>query len=689
VFFTKFYRMKKIIIFFIALRVFAYSFSQKTENYKDLMPMPVQADTLKGILKIDENFTIGIPDENPRIKTAATKFLRRLSDRTGIFLKKGFPEIIGDTIYTVEVKYDKKSQLKLKEDESYSIEIKNYKILLAAKTDLGIIHAFETLLQLLENTPEFYYFHNIKIKDYPRFAWRGLLIDVSRHFEPVNVIKRNLDAMCVAKLNVFHWHLSDDQGFRVEIKKYPQLTNNASDGQFYTQEQIKDVIKYAADRGIMVMPEIDVPGHATAILTAFPEIGSVKDTIYTLQRNAGIFDPTLDPTNPKTYEILDGIFQELAKLFPFEYIHIGGDENRGKHWNRNIEIQKFMKKEGLKSNHELQTYFNLKLVKILRKYGKKMMGWEEIASKKLPKDAIIHSWMGKPGQSLSKAIKQGYQAVLSNGFYIDLMLPAATHYQTRFVTAQYPLTKKQQEKILGGEATMWGELVTPLTIDSRIWPRTLAIGERFWSSKDVRDIRSMYRRMFKQSYHLEELGITHIRNVDVILRNITENQDITYLKKLVRIYEPLKYYTRNKGGAEYQSYSPFTLFADACSADAPDAVQFNLLVDQYLKTKKDQFLHSILSDYLLIWKDYYAGFSSQNLKINPKLKKIYVLSKNFSQMSDILYKLLSSQKADKKLLKKFETELKKMNEISSKTDVEPGVKHSFIQLVEYWKISKE
>ncbi len=450
--------MKKLILFLISYFFLLTSYTQNIPAYKNIIPLPVQADTLKGILKIDDNFTIGIPDDNPKIKTAATKFLRRLSDRTGIFLKKGFPEIIGDTIYTVEVKYDKKSQLKLKEDESYTIVIQNNKILLNAKTDLGIIHAFETLLQLLENTSEYYYFHNIKIKDYPRFAWRGLLIDVSRHFEPVNVIKRNLDAMRVAKLNIFHWHLSDDQGFRVEIKRYPQLTTKASDGLYYTQEQIKDIIKYAADRGIMVMPEIDVPGHATAILTAFPEIGSVKDTTYTLQRNAGIFDPTLDPTNPKTYEILDGIFEELAQLFPFDYIHIGGDENRGRDWDRNTEIQKFMKKNGLKSNHELQTYFNLKLEKILRKHGKKMMGWEEIASDKLAKDAIIHSWMGKPGQSLAKAVKQGYRAVLSNGFYIDLLLPASKHYQTRFVTETYPLTQEEENRILGGGSYYVGRI---------------------------------------------------------------------------------------------------------------------------------------------------------------------------------------------------------------------------------------
>ncbi len=228
---------------------------------------------------------------------------------------------------------------------------------------------------------------------------------------------------------------------------------------------------------------------------------------------------------------------------------------------------------------------------------------------------------------------------------------------------------------------MWGELVTPLTIDSRIWPRTLAIGERFWASKNIRNIKDMYRRMFLQSYHLEELGINHIRNIDVILRNISENQNIEYLKKLTRIYEPVKYYTRNKGGTEYQSYSPYTLFADACSADAKDALEFNFLVDEYLSTKNKKILDKIMNNYLKVWKDYYTNFMNLGLKPNPKLKKIFLLSENLSNAGNLLLQLLMNHKPDKTIIEKLAIEIKKMDTLAIETDVEPAVKKSFIKLL--------
>ncbi|EDO26761.1 predicted protein, partial [Nematostella vectensis] len=334
-----------------------------------------------------------------------------------------------------------------------------------------------------------------KISDTPRFLWRGLLIDAARHFQPVDVIKRNLEALAAVKMNVFHWHLTDDQGFRIESKVYPKLHELASDGLYYTQHQIKDVVKYAARLGIRVIPEIDVPGHATAILTAYPELGSKDKYTYTLQRNAGIFDPTLNPTIDKTYEFLENLFAEVTSLFPDEYFHIGGDENEGKHWSENKKMTAFKKKHNLKTNHDLQTYFNIKLEKILSKFGKKLMGWDEIMTKNMPTTAVIHSWRGTTEglkeSTLIEAAKKGYQSVLSNGYYIDRMQSVVHHYKVDPI-GNAKLTPAQRARVLGGEATMWGELVTPLTIDSRIWPRTAAIAERFWSPKNITDIDHLF-----------------------------------------------------------------------------------------------------------------------------------------------------------------------------------------------------
>lgn len=625
------------------------------------MPWPQQISVSNGKYVITPQFSIEVNQKpNKRIEIATTKFLRRLSGRTGVFLKNGFafynskinnPSIIID--------FDTIGKLNLNKDESYQINITQKKISISAKTDIGVIYALETLLQTITNKQEYYYFPTLTIHDFPTFTWRGLMIDVARHFMPVAVIKRNLDAMTSVKMNVFHWHLSDDQGFRFESKKYPKLQELASDGLYYTQNQIKDIINYANNRGIRVIPEIDVPGHATAILTAFPKIAS-KDTTYTLEKNSGIFNPTLDPTNEETYNFLENLFGEMANLFPDQYFHIGGDENKGKDWNSNKKIQQFKKDHNFKTNHDLQTYFNIRLEKILAKFGKKLVGWEEIMTDKMPTTALIDSWKGvnegvPAGQSLVKAVKKGYNAILSNGYYLDLMLPASSCYLVDPIPKNSNLTLEEKSKILGGEATMWSELVTPLTIDSRIWPRTAAIAERFWSSEKITNIESMYKRMNYVSFRLEELGITHIRNRNVILRNITNNQNIEALIELTKVYEPLKNYTRNKRGTEYKTYSPFTLFADACTSDAIDAIIFNNLVSNYINSKNISSKKKLLT-MLNKWSTNYERFL-QIKKINPLLKSIEPLSKNLSAISKNIILGLENKDMESLNLKKLKNQL--------------------------------
>ncbi len=665
------------VLWFVMSNVYATTLPA----WKKLMPRPQKIEIRKGVFKVDKDIRVVIPrNATQRVRVAATKFIRRLTNRTGLFVINGFPLMSSDNSnYCVTVSYKRKGELKLHEDESYRIDIASQQIVLQAETDIGIIYAFETLLQLLDHDADNFFFQNCHIEDKPAFTWRGLLIDVSRHFQPVSVIKRNLDAMLVAKLNTFHWHLSDDQGFRVQINQYPQLTDKASDGQFYTQEQVKEVVQYAADRGIRVVPEIDVPGHATAILVAFPEIGSKKMT-YRLQRNAGIFDPTLDPSNPQTYVVLNNIFKELSALFPFTYFHIGGDENRGKHWNNNSDIQAFMKNKGFKTNHELQTYFNQKLVKILEKYHKKMMGWDEIMTPGVPQSALIHVWRGKKGKRLAETVKKGYQAVLSNGFYIDLMLPAYSHYQNHLYPEKFNLTQAEKQHVLGGEATMWGELVTPLTIDSRIWPRTLAIGERLWTNPSVTDRQEMYQRMFAQSWHLEELGIQHLSAKEIILRNITENQNTDALKVLTGVYEPLKYYTRNKGGTEYQTYSPFMCFADACSADAPDALQFSFVVNKYLDTRSDKDKRTIIK-LLKKWSNNHKQLVK--LKPNPKLQKLLPMSQSLADLTLQMLVLANNLiPVDQAFVNRLKLQYQKA--IQPYNDVSLANAEAFKELIVYW-----
>ncbi|WP_343618633.1 family 20 glycosylhydrolase [Flavobacterium sp.] len=593
---------------FVLLLAGVTASAQVQKEQLNLMPWPQNVVVNEGNFTVTKNFRVNISgNPNPRIFGGVTRFLRRLDGRTGIFFEQGFITKLNEFPNAeLQINCDKNGKIGLYEDESYHLDIQKNKITINATSDLGALHALETLLQLLQNDSKSFYFPISKISDFPRFTWRGLMIDASRHFQPVDVIKRNLDGLAAMKMNVFHWHLVDDQGWRIETKKHPKLIELASDGLYYTQEEIRNIVKYADERGILIVPEIDVPGHGSAILTAYPEIGSKVITLtggtaekniegtaistYGIERNAGIFSPTLDPSNPKTYKILSELFDEVCPLFPGAYFHIGGDENEGKDWDANPKIQEFKKKHNLKTNHELQTYFTMQLAPMLKKHGKQLMGWEEILTKDLSREAIVHSWRGPnegvaAGQSLVDAVKKGYKTVLSNGYYIDLMYPVASHYLNDPMPKGADLSAEEKARILGGEATMWTELTTPETIDSRIWPRTAAIAERLWSAENITDLASMRKRLDNVSFRLEELGLTHLKNKDVILRNIANNQNISSLNEFTNVCEPLKGYTRNKGGTEYQMYSPFTLFADACTPDAKDSLAFNEAVNQYLANK--------------------------------------------------------------------------------------------------------
>ncbi|WP_426484534.1 beta-N-acetylhexosaminidase [Flavobacterium sp. 2] len=640
------------------------SSAQVQKEQLNLMPWPQSVVINDGNFTLTKSFKVNITgNPNPRIFGGVTRFLRRLDGRTGMFFSQGFVTKLNE-VPTAELQINctKSGKIALYEDESYHLDVKQNKITINATSDLGALHGLETLLQLLQNNNTSFYFPNSQISDLPRFTWRGLMIDASRHFQPVDVIKRNIDGLAAMKMNVFHWHLVDDQGWRIEMKKHPKLIEVASDGLYYTQEEIKNIVKYADERGILIVPEIDVPGHGSSILTAYPEIGSKVITLtggtsekniqgtaiatYGIERNAGIFSPTLDPSNPKTYQILSELFDEVCPLFPGAYFHIGGDENEGKDWDANPKIQEFKKKHNLKTNHELQTYFTMQLAPMLKKHGKQLMGWEEILTKDLSKEAIVHSWRGAnegmaAGQSLVDAVKKGYKTVLSNGYYIDLMYPVESHYLNDPMPKGAVLTAEEKARILGGEATMWTELASETTIDSRVWPRTAAIAERLWSAEDITDVSNMRKRLDVVSFRLEELGLTHIRNKAVILRNIANNQDISLLNEFSNVCEPLKGYTRNKGGTEYQMYSPLTLFADACTPDAKDALTFNEAVTQYVANKTPENKAKVAS-FLTKWISVNKGLNELSANA-PLVQSFLPLSKKLSDASEQVLLVLDNK----------------------------------------------
>src|SRR5918993_471686 len=294
--------------------------------------------------------------------------LARLESRTGLEFARGLAAVPAAANLVIQCRGAGPATPELGQDESYVLEVSERQAFVNAPTVVGALRGLETFLQLVTADAGGYFVPEARVSDAPRFPWRGLLMDVARHWQPVEVVKRNLDAMAAVKLNVLHWHLTEDQGFRVESKKLPRLHQMGSDGNFYTQEQIRDVIAYAAMRGIRVVPEFDLPGHATAWLVGHPELGSAPGP-YTIERRPGIFEPALDPTREEVYKFLDGFLSEMAALFPDDYLHIGGDENEGKQWDRNPAIQAFMKAKGIKDNHALQAYFNTRLLKILQKHN--------------------------------------------------------------------------------------------------------------------------------------------------------------------------------------------------------------------------------------------------------------------------------------------------------------------------------
>ena len=652
--------------------------AQITTEQLNLMPWPQNIKLSEGTFALSKNFKVNITgNPNPRIFLGATNFVRRLDGRTGLFLEQSFLTKVNESPEAeLQINCVRNGKIEINEDESYQLIITSNKIIINAANDLGALHGLETLLQLLQNNNTSFYFPVVEISDSPRFTWRGLMIDAARHFQPVDVIKRNLDAMASMKMNVFHWHLADDQGWRIQLKNHPKLTELSSDGYFYTQEEIKNIVKYADERGILVVPEIDVPGHASALLTAYPEIGSKVGEgkiTYEVQRNSGIFNATLDPANPKTYEILSSIFDEVCPLFPGSYFHIGGDENNGKEWNANPEIQQFKKDNNLANNHDLQTYFNTKLIPMLKKHNKKLMGWEEIMTENMSKDAIIHAWRGtnegqEAGGALIKAAKSGYNTVLSNGYYIDLMLGLESHYLNDPLPKKIILTPEEKARILGGEAAMWSELVTPLNIDSRIWPRTAAIAERLWSNAEVNDMNSLRKRLKTISFRLEELGITHIRNKEVILKNISNNQDTRALNDFSNLCEPLKNYKRNGGGKKYRMHSPLTLFADACNTDASEALDFNVAVSAYLADKSKEN-NAVITDFFKKWIVMNTDLIALSANA-PLVQPLLPLSKSLSDVSEQLLLLMDKkQKVNQALLEDL---LEKCN-TRSPADVELAV----------------
>lgn len=569
----------------------------------DVMPMPTKVMMGEGQLAIDRSFSVAATGRtDTHLQRAVDFFLENLRAETGMLVFDGKAADATKATLTIRSDSDSKEVQELGEDESYELKVTRDGATLVASTTLGVMRGLQTFLQLVHISDSGYAVPILSIEDAPRFPWRGLMIDVSRHFMPMYVLKRNLDGMAAVKLNVFHWHLSDNQGFRVESRRFPKLQTLGSDGQYYTQAEVREIIAYARDRGIRVVPEFDMPGHTTAWFVGYPELAGAPGP-YEIERKWGVFDPAMDPTNEQTYKFLDEFIGEMAKLFPDQYFHIGGDEVNGKQWDGNLAIRDFKRLHGMRSDEELQTYFVQRVQKIVAKHGKTMVGWDEVLSPNSPNSIVIQSWRGQ--DSLASAAKQGFRGLLSYGYYLDLNWSTARHYEVDPLAASAAnLSAEEQKRILGGEACLWSEYVSPENIDSRIWPRAAAVAERLWSAQDVRDLDSMYARMDEVSRKLDFIGLTHNVNYRPMLERIAGSRDASAVRVLADVVEPVKDYAREELAiTPATSATPLYRVIDAARPESEVARRADKLVTAFLSGSATKEQAAELRNLLTSWRD--------------------------------------------------------------------------------------
>jgi len=518
-----------------------------------IIPEPYQMTKGAGTYTLPKSIAINAPSSANAISDLMAGKLRTTTGRV-VYFTKNKPSIDLQVVNDANLG-----------SEGYSLDINEKGIQIKANGNAGLFYAWQTVMQLL---PAAVYSNTLQtntnwtlpymnIIDKPRFGWRGMMLDVSRHFFSKADVMTYIDDMARYKFNRFHWHLTDDQGWRIEIKALPKLTTvgawrpdrkgkwgninpPAKDepktyGGFYTQEDIKEVVAYAKSKFIEVIPEIDIPGHSLAFNTAYPNMSTMPN--YPFQVNAGDefmdweglnghvsaqYDNSLDPSNEEVYSNLDKIFTEIAALFPFEYIHTGGDENAKNNWAKSANVQALMKKEGLKNQNEVQSYFVRRVQKIVNSKGKKLMGWDEILEGGLSGDAAVMSWRGVKGGI--EAAQQGHKVVMSpNDYdYIDFYQGEITAegkvYRGLRMNKTYsyePIPEGiDPNLILGNQANLWSEQIFDLRYAQYMtWPRSMAVAETSWSPKEKKNWNSFSKKVEQHFEKLDAAGVRYAKSI--------------------------------------------------------------------------------------------------------------------------------------------------------------------------------
>ncbi len=651
-----------------------------------LFPRPQSAIIGSGRFVFSSLFTIGLNGpESPKIIAAVNRFYLQLGKRTGLVFPQEFIKASDNSPSAqLSISFGKTVSPQIGMDESYHLSVSASKISLTANTDIGAMRGLETLYQLVQPSATGYYCTVAEVNDSPRFKWRGLMIDVARHFIPFEVLKRNVDAMAIVKMNVLHLHLSDDEGFRVESKVYPKLQQLGSNGFYYTQDQLKELVNYAHDRGIIIVPEFDLPGHCTSILAAYPFLASYPDNYKPSKRykldtikNINIFmigklvnetaTPTIDPTKETTYTFFDNFFKEMSGLFPDAYLHIGADENNGVAWKKNPDIVAFMASKGIKTTDDLQAYFVKRLHGIAQKYNKRIIGWEEAFNPSVAQDAIIQRWKPAAVDTLTaKVIGHGNQMIVSAGYYLDWYNPAYVHYLNDPVPANMSAADADKG-ILGGEAAIWAESVDGGNEEIRVWPRAAAVAERLWSPVGVRDVEDMYRRLWMLDFELNDRAIDENNNYNKILSRWVNDENLTPARTLANVCTQVKGYRRlmtvmlGSGGVRPNLSTPMVAIGDVVHSDSETGWYFRQWVSSYLDKHDAEDLAAIKS-LLTRWQNNKTEFNALAAN-NPYLQQITDLSDNLAQAATIGLQAINNEGNKDEQLKKLKELEKPLHEV--------------------------
>ncbi len=506
--------------------------SVSIDRSSEITPKPLAITKKKENFILTQNTTLYANEKS--VDDIANFFIHKIENNTGHLLN-----ITKDRDHNNSIKLLKDDTLDY-EKEEYHLDVSENDVVIKAKTDQGLFYGMHTFMQLLplykeenKNKPFFpIKIQAVDIKDKPRFSWRGVHLDVSRHFSSVDFIKKQLDVLSIFKINKFHWHLTDDQGWRIEIKKYPKLTSIGSkrknaDGSYhegyYTQEEIKEVVQYAKERFIDVVPEFDTPGHAIAVLSGYPELACDKSPDHYDVRNLwGVESSIFCASKETTYTFIEDVVKEMAELFPYEYYHMGGDEVPKDQWKHAPCCQKLKKQESIKDEKEIQSYFMARVENILTKYNKKMIGWDEILEGGITPTTNIMSWLGEEGGI--KAANEGHDVIMTPSKYVYLNFYQGDHKVEPFAFGGYiplekaynydplPVAIKEDKKkhILGSQGNLWTEYAKEdKTKEYLLYPRIIALAETNWTQKENKNFVDFSRRLNNTYELLDHYGINY------------------------------------------------------------------------------------------------------------------------------------------------------------------------------------